>query len=54
MYRMSHTMELYLDQKGGVPIQNSGMTALSGAVRRLATVTSQWVLWSASGFMPAI
>lgn len=33
---MSQTLELDLDQKGGVPIQSSGMTAISGAVRRVS------------------
>lgn len=33
---MSQTVELHLDQKGGVPIHNSGMTAISGAVGRVS------------------
>lgn len=60
---MSQTLELYLDQKGGGPVQSSGMTAISGAVRRVSLAAVSMVssrdksvdtiLWPPSGFMPA-
>lgn len=58
---MSQTVKSHLDQKGGIPIQNSSMTAISGAVGRVSTAAESMglgrqvggTLWPASGFTPA-